>query len=109
MRDQDGAPLPLCQGPSERFRIVTFEGAFHGRTLATIAAGGQAKYLEGFGPKVEGFDQVPFDDWDALKAAVTDETAAILIEPVQGEGGIRPVPASFLRSCGSSATSATCS
>jgi acetylornithine/N-succinyldiaminopimelate aminotransferase len=81
----------------ERFRIITFEGAFHGRTLATIAAGGQKKYLEGFGPKVEGFDQVPFEDWDALTAAITDETAAILIEPVKGEGGIRAVPTAFLQ------------
>ena len=84
-------------GQPERFRIVTFEGAFHGRTLATIAAGGQQKYLEGFGPKVEGFDQVDFDDLDALKAAITPETAAIMIEPIQGEGGVRPVPARFLR------------
>jgi acetylornithine/N-succinyldiaminopimelate aminotransferase len=86
-----------ADGHPERFRIITFEGAFHGRTLATIAAGGQPKYIEGFGPKVEGFDQVPFDDLDALKAAITGETAAILIEPIQGEGGIRPVPLQFLR------------
>ena len=85
-------------GHPERFRIITFEGAFHGRTLATIAAGGQQKYLEGFGPKVEGFDQVPFDDLKALEAAITPETAAIMIEPIQGEGGIRPVPNAFLRS-----------
>jgi len=84
-------------GHPERFRIVTFEGAFHGRTLAAIAAGGQAKYLEGFGPKVEGFDQVPFGDLAALKAAIGPETAGLLIEPVQGEGGLRPVPAEFLR------------
>jgi acetylornithine/N-succinyldiaminopimelate aminotransferase len=84
-------------GQPERFRIITIEGAFHGRTLATIAAGGQAKYLEGFGPKVEGFDQVPFGDHEALKAAVSEETAAILIEPVQGEGGIRPLPNECLR------------
>ncbi|MDX5361773.1 MAG: aspartate aminotransferase family protein [Alphaproteobacteria bacterium] len=84
-------------GAPERFRIVTFEGAFHGRTLATIAAGGQAKYLEGFGPKVQGFDQVPFGDHDALKAAIGPETAAILIEPIQGEGGVRPVPDVCLR------------
>ena len=84
-------------GEPQRFRIVTFEGAFHGRTLATIAAGGQAKYLEGFGPKVEGFDQVPFDDDEALEAAIGDATAGILIEPVQGEGGIRPVPHARLR------------
>jgi acetylornithine/N-succinyldiaminopimelate aminotransferase len=84
-------------GEPERFRIVTFEGAFHGRTLATIAAGGQPKYLEGFGPKVEGFDQVPFGDVNALKAAIGPETAAILIEPVQGEGGVRPVPEDDMR------------
>mgnify|MGYP002621987415 CR=1 FL=1 len=76
-------------GRPERYRVVTFEGAFHGRTLATIAAGGQKKYLEGFGPKVEGFDQVPFGDVEALEKAIGPETAAILIEPVQGEGGIR--------------------
>lgn len=86
-----------AKGHPERFRIITFEGAFHGRTLATIAAGGQAKYLEGFGPKVEGFDQVPFGDLDALKAAIGPETAALLIEPIQGEGGIRLVPNAFLR------------
>ncbi len=84
-------------GHPEKFRIITFEGAFHGRTLATIAAGGQKKYLEGFGPKVEGFDQVPFGDHEALKAAITDETAAILIEPLQGEGGIRSVPPQCLK------------
>ena len=83
-------------GRPERFRTITFEGAFHGRTLATIAAGGQKKYLEGFGPKVEGFDQVPFGDVEALEKAIGPETAAILIEPVQGEGGIRVVPASFM-------------
>ncbi len=84
-------------GHPERFRLITFEGAFHGRTLATIAAGGQQKYLEGFGPKVEGFDQVPFGDHEALKAAITEETAGILIEPVQGEGGVRAVPNQCLR------------
>lgn len=97
MRDQDRAPLPLFKGHPEKFRIITFEGAFHGRTLATIAAGGQQKYLEGFGPKVEGFDQVPFGDVDALKAAITAETAALLIEPIQGEGGIRAPAKEFLQ------------
>lgn len=87
----------FAKGQPERFRIITFEGAFHGRTLATIAAGGQAKYLEGFGPKVEGFDQVPFGDGQALLAAIGPETAGILIEPIQGEGGVRPVPAETLR------------
>jgi len=84
-------------GQPERYRIITFEGAFHGRTLATIAAGGQKKYLEGFGPVVEGFDQVPFGDLDAVKAAIGPETAAVLIEPLQGEGGIREAPPAFLR------------
>jgi len=84
-------------GHPERFRVVTFEGAFHGRTLATIAAGGQQKYLEGFGPKVEGFDQVPFNDIDAAEKAITPETAAILVEPIQGEGGIRDFPLASLR------------
>lgn len=87
----------FSKGRPEKFHIITFEGAFHGRTLATIAAGGQAKYLEGFGPKAPGFDQVPFGDIEAVKAAITDNTAAILIEPVQGEGGIRTASNEFLR------------
>jgi acetylornithine/N-succinyldiaminopimelate aminotransferase len=87
----------FVNGRPERFRIITFEGAFHGRTLATIAAGGQAKYLEGFGPKVDGFDQVPVGDRKALEAAIGEATAAILIEPIQGEGGIRAVPHEDLR------------
>lgn len=78
-----------ANGQPDRYRTITFEGAFHGRTLATIAAGGQQKYLEGFGPKADGFDQVPFDDMEALEKAILPETAAILVEPVQGEGGIR--------------------
>jgi acetylornithine/N-succinyldiaminopimelate aminotransferase len=86
-----------AKGHPEKFHILTFEGAFHGRTLATIAAGGQRKYLEGFGPKVEGFDQVPFGDHAALNAAIGPQTGAILIEPIQGEGGIRPVPHQCLR------------
>ncbi|MBC7149132.1 MAG: aspartate aminotransferase family protein [Rhizobium sp.] len=87
----------FVKGHPERFHIITFEGAFHGRTIATIAAGGQEKYLEGFGPKAPGFDQVPFGDLDAVKAAITDQTAAILIEPVQGEGGLRTASNEFLR------------
>lgn len=84
------------KGRPERFRLITFEGAFHGRTLATIAAGGQEKYLEGFGPKVEGFDKVDGFDEAAVLAAIVPETAGILIEPIQGEGGVRPVPPAFL-------------
>ncbi|WP_431321303.1 aspartate aminotransferase family protein [Rhizobium sp. YTU87027] len=87
----------FSKGHPERFHIITFEGAFHGRTLATIAAGGQEKYLEGFGPKAPGFDQVPFGDLDAVRAAITSETAAILIEPIQGEGGVRPATNAFLK------------
>lgn len=87
----------FANGAPERTRILTFEGAFHGRTLATLAAGGQEKYLEGFGPTAGGFDQVPFGDHDAMKAAITDETAAILIEPIQGEGGLNVVPHKCLR------------
>ena len=84
-------------GAPERYRLITFEGAFHGRTLATIAAGGQDKYLEGFGPPVEGFDQVPFGDLEAVKAAIGPETAGILLEPIQGEGGLRAFPHADLR------------
>lgn len=86
-----------AKGHPERYRIITFEGAFHGRTLATIAAGGQQKYIDGFGPKVDGFDQVPFDDEAALKAAIVPETAALMIEPIQGEGGLRAVPGRVLK------------
>lgn len=84
-------------GRPERFRIVTFEGAFHGRTLATISAGGQKKHLDGFGPKVDGFDQVPFGNLEAVKAAIGPDTAGLLIEPVQGEGGVRAAAPEFLR------------
>jgi acetylornithine/N-succinyldiaminopimelate aminotransferase len=86
-----------AKGQPERFRMITFEGAFHGRTLSTIAAGGQQKYLEGFGPPVEGFDQIAFADHEAVQRAIGPNTGAILIEPIQGEGGIRPVPPQCLR------------
>jgi acetylornithine/N-succinyldiaminopimelate aminotransferase len=86
-----------ANGQPERYRVISFEGAFHGRTLATLAAGGQQKYIEGFGPKVEGFDQVPAEDLDALKKAITPETAALMVEPVQGEGGVRLLSPGFLR------------
>ncbi len=84
-------------GHPERFRLITFEGAFHGRTLATIAAGGNPKYIEGFGPKADGFDQAPFGDIEAVKALIGPHTAGVLVEPIQGEGGIRVPPAAFLK------------
>ncbi|MGI9403162.1 MAG: aspartate aminotransferase family protein [Hyphomicrobium sp.] len=84
-------------GQPERWRVITFEGAFHGRTLATISAGDNAKHLEGFGPPTEGFDHVPFADLTAVEQAIGPETGAIMIEPVQGEGGINVAPAEFLR------------
>jgi acetylornithine/N-succinyldiaminopimelate aminotransferase len=84
-------------GAPERYRLVTFEGAFHGRTLATIAAGGQAKHLEGFGPPVDGFDRVDGCDIAAVEAAIGEETAGVLIEPIMGEGGMREVSWRFLQ------------
>jgi len=84
-------------GRPERKRIITFKGAFHGRTLATIAAAGNEKYLEGFGPDMPGFDVLPFGDRAAIEHAIGPETAAILIEPVQGEGGVRVLPPQCLR------------
>ena len=87
--DENGAP--------ERYRVITVEGAFHGRTLATIAAGGQEKHLKGFDPIVDGFDKVAFGNMNELRAAITGETAAILIEPVQGEGGMRAASVDYLR------------
>src|SRR5581483_1822015 len=79
----------FADGHPERWRIVTFKGAFHGRTLATIAAAGNEKYLEGFGEPAPGFDIVPFGDLEAVKGAIGPGTAAIMVEPVQGEGGVR--------------------
>ena len=84
-------------GRPERHRVICFQGAFHGRTLAMLAATGNAKYLAGFAPEVDGFDHVPFNDLDALRAAIGPATAGVLIEPVQGEGGIRPATLRFLR------------
>ncbi|WP_114007661.1 aspartate aminotransferase family protein [Cohaesibacter intestini] len=87
----------FAKGHPEKTAILTFEGAFHGRTLAMIAAGGQEKYLEGFGPKAAGFVSLAAPDIDLVKAAIDDETAAVLIEPIQGEGGIREIDPGFLR------------
>ncbi|MDF1721948.1 MAG: aspartate aminotransferase family protein [Minwuia sp.] len=86
-----------ANGSPERYRVITFDGAFHGRTLATMAAGGQEKILNGFGPVTDGFDQVPFGDLAATKAAIGPETAAILVEPIQGEGGVRVAERAFLQ------------
>lgn len=85
------------RGQEKRYKIVTFDGAFHGRTMATISAGAQAKYLEGFEPALPGFQAVAAGDIAALMAAIDDQTAAILIEPVQGEGGIREIDNAFLQ------------
>ncbi|MEO1291565.1 MAG: aspartate aminotransferase family protein [Pseudomonadota bacterium] len=85
------------KGQPERYRIITFEGSFHGRTMATIAAAGAEKLVGGFGPMLDGFTHVPFGDHDALTTAIGADTAAIMIEPIQGEGGIRPVPPQCLK------------
>jgi acetylornithine/N-succinyldiaminopimelate aminotransferase len=84
-------------GKPERFRIICFEGAFHGRTLATLAATGNSHYLEGFGPVVEGFDHVPFNNMNAVRDAIGPGSCGIIVEPVQGEGGVRPADMQFLR------------
>ncbi len=83
-------------GAPERYRIICTENAFHGRTLATIAAGGQPKHLKGFDPVVDGFDHVGFGNLNETRATITDRTAAILMEPVQGEGGILPAQEDYL-------------
>ncbi|MFC0198945.1 aspartate aminotransferase family protein [Paracoccus rhizosphaerae] len=84
-------------GDPDRIEILTFEGAFHGRSTGAIAASGAEKMVKGFGPLMPGFRHLPWGDIDALEAAVTDRTAAVMIEPVQGEGGIRPLPDQDLR------------
>jgi len=85
------------KGEPGRTDILTFEGAFHGRSSAAIAAAGSEKMVKGFGPLLPGFKHLPWGDLDAVKAAVSETTAAILIEPIQGEGGIRPAPEGFLK------------
>ncbi|MDA0260850.1 MAG: aspartate aminotransferase family protein [Proteobacteria bacterium] len=84
-------------GAPDRYRVLTFEGGFHGRTLATLAAGGQQKHLQGFGPIVDGFDHVEWGDVKAARDAVNGQTAAILVEPIEGESGVRMPVKNFLR------------
>ncbi|HEX2581706.1 MAG TPA: aspartate aminotransferase family protein [Dongiaceae bacterium] len=85
------------KGQKQRYRVITCAGAFHGRTLAALAAAGNPKYLQGYDPVTEGFDQVPFGDAGAAERAITAETAAILLEPVQGEGGFKAAAPEYLR------------
>jgi acetylornithine/N-succinyldiaminopimelate aminotransferase len=84
-------------GKEDAYRIICFEGAFHGRTLATLAATGNPHYLHGFGPVVEGFDHVPFNNMNAVRDAIGPQTCGIIVEPIQGEGGVRPADMQFLR------------
>lgn len=86
-----------ANGAPERIDIIGFDGSFHGRTLAAVNASGNASYLEGFGPRMPGFLQLPFDDMDALREAVGPTTAAIIVEPVQGEGGARSLSEASLK------------
>ncbi len=86
----------FSSGSKERYRIITFEGGFHGRTFGSMAAGNNNKYLSGFEPTLSGFDQVPFADLDAVRSAISSETAAIFVEPIQGEAGVRVFPSGFL-------------
>jgi acetylornithine/N-succinyldiaminopimelate aminotransferase len=86
-----------ANGNPERYRMISFEGSFHGRTLATVAAGANDAHRAGFGPAVDGFDHVAFGNMNEVRDAVSAETAGIMIEPVQGEGGVRPADPEFLR------------
>jgi acetylornithine/N-succinyldiaminopimelate aminotransferase len=84
-------------GRPERVRIICFEGAFHGRTLGTLAAGANAAYRKGFGPVPPGFDHVPLNNMNAVRAAITPETCGIILEPIQGDGGVRQADRRFLQ------------
>ena len=84
-------------GHPERYRVIACNGSFHGRSFATLAAAGAENYLKGFGPAMDGFDHVAFNNLNEMRAAVTEQTAAILVEPVQGEGGVRAPSADYLK------------
>ena len=86
-----------ANGAKDKYRVITVRGAFHGRTLATISAGGQEKHLDGFAPKVDGFDQIAYGNLNEARAAITPQTAAVVVEPVQGEGGIIPASPEYLK------------
>lgn len=83
-------------GP-EKYEIISAVNSFHGRTLFTVSVGGQPKYSDGFGPKITGISHVPYNDLEALKAAVTDKTCAVVLEPIQGEGGVLPGQLEYLQ------------
>ncbi len=89
--------LARLHTPKERYKIITFEGGFHGRTLGSLTATAQPKYHEGVGPLVAGFNYAPYGDLDAVEKLIDDETCALMVEPIQGEGGIRIPPAGFLQ------------
>lgn len=95
-----------AQGNPERWRIIVCSNAFHGRTLATLSAGGQPRHTEGFGPLPEGFDRVPLNDLAALRAAIRADTAGILLEPIQGDGGLQPANLEYLQAVRSVASEA---
>ena len=82
---------------SEKYEIIAALNSFHGRTLFTVNVGGQSKYSDGFGPKITGITHVPFNDLDALKAAISDKTCAVVLEPIQGEGGVLPAEQAYLQ------------
>ncbi len=84
-------------GIPERYRLIACTGSFHGRTLATLAAAGNEKYLKGFGPPAPGFDHVAYGNLNEMRAKVGPETAGIIVEPVQGEGGLAMAPDSYLK------------
>src|SRR5262249_50742812 len=87
----------FVEGNPDKVRIITIDNAFHGRSLAALTATNNKKYLEGCGPRPLGFEQVPFGDQAALERALDGETAAVMIEPIQGEGGVRPRAPDYIR------------